>query len=138
MRGFDIFMKVAKRIYQAFPDVVFVVVGSDQICYGGDAKHIANKTFLEYVLAKEDYDLSKFLFSGIVPTLRPRPAIPANTRWASRSLQVPRWAPPIRSFRTPAPLSQTSLRPSVPPRTSRGRSPFPLPRSLNRGPSSPA
>jgi glycosyltransferase involved in cell wall biosynthesis len=26
MRGFDVFMKAAKRIYQQHPDVVFVVV----------------------------------------------------------------------------------------------------------------
>ncbi len=51
MRGFDIFMKVAQRIYQQFPDVLFVVVGSDRVCYGGDEKHIRHKTFLEHVMA---------------------------------------------------------------------------------------
>jgi glycosyltransferase involved in cell wall biosynthesis len=30
MRGFDIFMKLAKRIYQKMPNALFVVVGSDQ------------------------------------------------------------------------------------------------------------
>lgn len=68
MRGFDIFMKAAKRIYQSYPDVVFVVVGSDRICYGGDEKHIRHKTFREHVLAQDDYDLSRFLFTGLVPT----------------------------------------------------------------------
>ncbi len=68
MRGFDIFMKAARRIYQQFPDVLFVVVGSDRICYGGDEKHIRHKTFYEHVMAQEDYDLSKFLFTGLVPT----------------------------------------------------------------------
>ena len=67
MRGFDIFMKTAKRIYQRFPDVVFIVVGSDRICYGGDEKHIRHKTFREHVLAQDDYDLSKFVFTGMVP-----------------------------------------------------------------------
>ena len=67
MRGFDIFMQVAKRIYREFPDVVFVVVGSDRICYGGDEKHIRHKTFREHVLAQDDYDLSKFVFTGMVP-----------------------------------------------------------------------
>ena len=67
MRGFDIFMKVAKRIYQQYPDVVFFVVGSDRICYGGDEKHIRHKTFREHVLAQDDYDLSKFVFTGMVP-----------------------------------------------------------------------
>ena len=67
MRGFDIFMKTAKRIYLEYPDVVFLVVGSDRICYGGDAKHIRHKTFREHVLVQDDYDLSKFLFTGMVP-----------------------------------------------------------------------
>ena len=67
MRGFDIFMKVARAIYRRFPDVVFVVVGSDRICYGGDEKHIRHKTFLEHVMAQDDYDRSKFLFTGLLP-----------------------------------------------------------------------
>lgn len=67
MRGFDIFMRVAKRIYQERPDVLFLVVGSDRICYGGDEKHIKYKTFREHVLAQDDYDLSKFVFTGLVP-----------------------------------------------------------------------
>src|SRR5262249_21976016 len=67
MRGFDIFMKAAKRIYQQYPDVVFIVVGSDRICYGGDEKHIRHRTFREHVRAQDEYDLSKFLFAGMVP-----------------------------------------------------------------------
>ena len=67
MRGFDIFMKVAQRIYQQFPDVVFVVVGSDRVCYGGDEKHIRHKTFREHVMAQSNYDLSKFIFTGLLP-----------------------------------------------------------------------
>ena len=67
MRGFDIFMKVAKRIYQQYPDVLFVVVGEDRIAYGGDLKHIKEKSFKEHVLKQDDYDLSKFVFTGRVP-----------------------------------------------------------------------
>jgi glycosyltransferase involved in cell wall biosynthesis len=67
VRGFDIFMKTAKRIYQENPDVVFIVVGSDRICYGGDQKHFRHRTFREHVLAQDDYDLAKFLFTGMVP-----------------------------------------------------------------------
>jgi glycosyltransferase involved in cell wall biosynthesis len=66
MRGFDIFMRVAKRIYQAYPDVLFVVVGSDRICYGGDTRQIQHETFREHVLAQDHYDLSKFVFPGMV------------------------------------------------------------------------
>lgn len=67
MRGFDIFMKAAKRIYQEHPDVLFIVVGSDRICYGGDEKFLRGKTFREYILAQDSYDMSKFWFTGVVP-----------------------------------------------------------------------
>ena len=40
MRGFDIFMRAARVIAREYPDVLFVVVGSDRVCYGGDEKHI--------------------------------------------------------------------------------------------------
>ena len=82
MRGFDIFMQTAKRIYQRFPDVVFIVVGSDRICYGGDEKHIRHKTFREHVLAQDDYDLSRFVFTGMVAGQHvgrhPQPQRPAH------------------------------------------------------------
>jgi glycosyltransferase involved in cell wall biosynthesis len=68
MRGFDRFMQVAKRIYQQFPDVVFLVVGSDKVAYGGDEEFIApHKTFKEWTLARDQYDLSKFHFLGKIP-----------------------------------------------------------------------
>ena len=65
MRGFDIFMKAAKIIYQRYPDVVFLVAGTDRICYGGDTEHIGSaKSLRHFVLAQDDYDLSKFIFVG--------------------------------------------------------------------------
>jgi glycosyltransferase involved in cell wall biosynthesis len=67
MRGFDIFMQVAKRIYREMSDVVFVVAGTDSIVYGGDLKRIAEKSFREHVLKQDDYDLSRFVFAGAVP-----------------------------------------------------------------------
>ncbi len=67
MRGFDIFMRAARLVAREYPGVLFVVVGSDRVCYGGDAKHIRHATFREHVLAGDDYDMSKFLFTGTVP-----------------------------------------------------------------------
>jgi glycosyltransferase involved in cell wall biosynthesis len=67
MRGFDVFMKAAKLIYQRFPDVLFVVVGADKVYYGNDAVLTGGKSFREHVLAGDDYDLSKFRFTGFVP-----------------------------------------------------------------------
>lgn len=66
MRGFDVFMKAAKRIYQAMPNVVFVCVGSDRVAYGGDLKYIKESSFREHVLAQDQYDLSKFIFTGLI------------------------------------------------------------------------
>ena len=59
-------MRVARRIYQSIPNVLFIVVGSDRVAYGGDLEHTKGKTFREHVLAQEDYDLSKFIFTGPV------------------------------------------------------------------------
>src|SRR5665213_2560808 len=68
MRGFDIFMRSAQRMADEYPDVLFIVVGSDRICYGGDDNHIAPfKTFKEWVLSRQKFDLSKFLFTGLLP-----------------------------------------------------------------------
>ena len=67
MRGFDIFMKLAKRIYGQMANTLFVVVGADQVFYGGDLNHIPEKSFREHVLKQDEYNLSKFLFTGTLP-----------------------------------------------------------------------
>jgi glycosyltransferase involved in cell wall biosynthesis len=66
MRGFDIFMKVARRIYESYPDVYFVVVGSEQVQYGGDMRFIEAASFKEHVLLQDNYDLSRFCFTDTV------------------------------------------------------------------------
>lgn len=67
-RGYDIFIRAAKRIYEQYPEVLFVVVGSDRVCYGGDLRYIKQKTFKEHVEAVERPDPSKFLFTGLIAT----------------------------------------------------------------------
>ncbi len=67
MRGFDIFMQVARRIYLSYPDVLFLVIGSDQIYYGGDERFIRTSSFKEHVLSRSDFDPSKFYFTGWIP-----------------------------------------------------------------------
>src|SRR5687767_3061488 len=65
MRGFDVFMRAARRIAEQYSDVVFFVVGQDRIAYGGDENFIApHKTFKQWVLAQQQFDLSKFHFVG--------------------------------------------------------------------------
>jgi len=64
MRGFDVFMRSAKLVAQRFPDVVFFVVGTDKVEYGGDANYTGGKTFKDWVLSRDEFDLSKFVFTG--------------------------------------------------------------------------
>jgi glycosyltransferase involved in cell wall biosynthesis len=66
IRGFDIFMKAAKRIYEQLNDVTFIVVGTDRVHYGGDLKLISEKSFRQHVLGTGEYDLSRFRFPGFV------------------------------------------------------------------------
>jgi glycosyltransferase involved in cell wall biosynthesis len=65
-RGFDIFMRFAKALYTRRPDVRFVVIGRDRVCYGGDLKRTGGKSFKDWVLGQDDYDLSRFAFVGPV------------------------------------------------------------------------
>ncbi len=64
MRGFDVFMKAAKRICDADPNVRFVVVGSDRVAYGGDLRHTGGRSFKDHVLAQDNYDLDRIHFVG--------------------------------------------------------------------------
>src|SRR5438876_1352573 len=67
MRGFDIFMRTARIIAKEFDDVVFIVVGTDRIAYGGDESYTGGKSFKDWVFAREEFDLSKFRFVGRIP-----------------------------------------------------------------------
>jgi glycosyltransferase involved in cell wall biosynthesis len=67
VRGFDIFMRVAKRIYTARPGTVFLVAGKDRVCYGTDPELVGRASFKQWVLEQDDYDLSKFHFLDWVP-----------------------------------------------------------------------
>jgi glycosyltransferase involved in cell wall biosynthesis len=66
MRGFDVFLRVAKRVYLEHPDVVFLVVGSDRVAYGGDLRFTGGRSFEDYALAQDAYDLERIRFLGNV------------------------------------------------------------------------
>jgi glycosyltransferase involved in cell wall biosynthesis len=68
VRGFDIFMKIAKRILAEVDDVVFLIAGQERTEYGHEMHHIKYPSFKQYVLAQDDYDLSRFHFLGLIPT----------------------------------------------------------------------
>lgn len=64
VRGFDIFIKVAKRIARARPDVLFVIAGTDHIYYGWDALHTGQANFRTWAMDRIEHDPSRFLFLG--------------------------------------------------------------------------
>ena len=68
IRGFDVFMKVAKRLCEQRKDLVIFVVGEDRVCYGGDAEFTGSSSFKQWVLARDQYDLSRIIFTGLLPT----------------------------------------------------------------------
>jgi glycosyltransferase involved in cell wall biosynthesis len=68
LRGFDIFMRVAKRICDVRSNVHFVVVGSEHFYHGADLNYIQEPSFLQHVLRQDYYDLSRFTFAGRIPS----------------------------------------------------------------------
>jgi glycosyltransferase involved in cell wall biosynthesis len=64
IRGFDLFMRTAEGIARARPEVVFVVVGGEEIHYGWDKLHTGAPSFKQWVLSRGSYDLSRYLFLG--------------------------------------------------------------------------
>ena len=50
--------------------MLFVVAGQDRMFYGGDQKIIGGESFKDWVLARDDYDLSRFAFVGLLPPER--------------------------------------------------------------------
>ncbi|HJZ90501.1 MAG TPA: glycosyltransferase [Gemmataceae bacterium] len=67
MRGFDVFMKAAKKVCDRRKDVIFLVAGQDRVCYGGDERFTGGKTFKEWVFSRDSYDRSRFGFLGLLP-----------------------------------------------------------------------
>ncbi|MGL4554946.1 MAG: glycosyltransferase [Gemmataceae bacterium] len=67
VRGFDIFMAVAKRIAERVPDVLFLVIGTEATVHGYEGLHIGKQSFKQWVLSRDQYDLSRFAFLGLPP-----------------------------------------------------------------------
>ena len=65
VRGFDIFVGVARRVVEMYPDVVFVVVGADKVEYGHDRQYLGGRRSLrQWALEREPIDPSRFVFVG--------------------------------------------------------------------------
>ena len=67
MRGFDQFMKAARRILERDPKVRILAVGTEKTAYGGDETHTGGRTFKQWTLdlpELRDADLSRLHFVG--------------------------------------------------------------------------
>src|SRR5439155_8752733 len=64
VRGFDIFLKVARRICKERDDVIFIIAGSDHIYYGWDALHTGQASFRDWAMKRIEHDPDRFLFLG--------------------------------------------------------------------------
>jgi glycosyltransferase involved in cell wall biosynthesis len=60
-------MRFAKALSARRPNARFIVIGRDRVHYGGDLNRTGGKTFKQWVLSQDTYDLSKFAFVGAVP-----------------------------------------------------------------------
>jgi glycosyltransferase involved in cell wall biosynthesis len=67
VRGFDIFMQVAKRICGEIDDVIFLIAGQERTEYGYEMHHIKHPSFKQYVLAQDHYNPMRFHFLGLIP-----------------------------------------------------------------------
>lgn len=66
VRGFDLFMQVARRVCQAYSDVLFIIAGDENIYYGWDKLRTGKQTFKDWSMSREDFDPSRFVFLGHV------------------------------------------------------------------------
>jgi glycosyltransferase involved in cell wall biosynthesis len=67
IRGFDIFMKVAKRISREMSDVIFLIAGDERTYYGHELHHLGGRSFKQFVLSQDSYDPRQFVFLGSIP-----------------------------------------------------------------------
>jgi len=70
VRGFDLFLEIARRIARERADVLFVVAGNEETYYGWDKLQTGRTSFKQWVIERGDYDLSRFAFLGQVPPAR--------------------------------------------------------------------
>lgn len=66
IRGFDLFLRLARRIVEVRPDVLFVVASEEPTHYGWDPLFTDGESFRQWALKQEGCDLSRFLFLGQV------------------------------------------------------------------------
>jgi glycosyltransferase involved in cell wall biosynthesis len=67
VRGFDIFVKIAKQIRRARADVQFLVLGDATTLYGNELAYLGQTSFKRHVLECEGVSEGAFLFKPFMP-----------------------------------------------------------------------
>jgi glycosyltransferase involved in cell wall biosynthesis len=67
VRGFDVFVKMAKAVRRAREDVQFLALGDEGTLYGNETAYLGDKSFKRYVLETEGLDEGAIAFKSFVP-----------------------------------------------------------------------
>ena len=67
VRGFDIFVQVARRLREVDDTVQFLVIGDEQTLYGSESRYIGGRSFKEYVLARASVPADMFHWRRWMP-----------------------------------------------------------------------
>jgi glycosyltransferase involved in cell wall biosynthesis len=67
MRGFDVFVKMAKAVRRARGDVQFLALGDEATLYGNETAYLGDKSFKRHVLETEGLDEGAIVFKPFVP-----------------------------------------------------------------------
>jgi glycosyltransferase involved in cell wall biosynthesis len=67
VRGFDIFLQVARQLRQARPDLQFLVIGAEQTRYGNELTYLNGVSFKQYALNKAEMKVTDILWRELLP-----------------------------------------------------------------------
>jgi glycosyltransferase involved in cell wall biosynthesis len=69
MRGFDLFLKLARRIQKEFANVLFVVAGDETVYYGWDGLRTGGLSFKQWAIQQTGCDQARFVYlNHVEPT----------------------------------------------------------------------
>ena len=67
VRGFDVFVRMAKVMRRARPDVQFLALGDEATLYGNETTYLGGKSFKQHVLETEGLDEGAITFKPFAP-----------------------------------------------------------------------
>jgi glycosyltransferase involved in cell wall biosynthesis len=67
VRGFDVFVKMAKAIGRVRPDAGFLVIGDEATLYGNETAYLSGRSFKQHVVEREQLDADAFIFRPFMP-----------------------------------------------------------------------